>query len=189
MRATRTTNCSKMIRGLMPSAQGFFLANGDDTMAAKVERASGGSSRWTHASDSGVFPAKAQTPRVFARVEKARALSCGRIERSLLRALSQRAGGAGQGKVLRRRFSARIERDGMVNVKGRPLAFLCESATLAAAPRPLNYQSPQWSRNEHCLTRRAFSGVCRATEPRRWRRFTRACFQCPSRVRLDRQLT
>ena len=152
-----------MLRGRMPSAHDFFLANQDCAWVIEFECVNGGATRRTQADGLRTFPAKVNAPRINSRVEQTGLLSCGGINRGSLRAFPQRTGNASDGEISRRRFPAGIERSDMVNVKTPPLAGLCEAAILAAVARTLNHLSPQWGRNEHCLRRRASSVVQPAT--------------------------
>lgn len=152
-----------MLRGRMPSAHDFFLANQDCAWVIEFECVNGGATRRTQADGLRTFPAKVNAPRINSRVEQTGLLSCGGINRGSLRAFPQRTGNASEGEISRRRFPAGIKRSDMVNVKTPPLAGLCQAAILAAVARPLNHLSPQWGRNEHCLRRRTSSDVRHAT--------------------------
>lgn len=163
MRVTRTTNRSEMLRGRMPSAQSFFFANSDEARVIELKRVNRGASSRAQAANLRAVPTEVQTPGVPAGIEESHAFAGGGINGSLLRAFPQRTGDARKCEVIGGSFTPCIARGDMVSVESGPLAFLCEAAILATVLRPLNHQPPQWSRNEHCLTRRAFSDVRHAT--------------------------
>ena len=153
-----------MLRGRVPSAQGFLSSNQNDAGLIEFKGVDGGAARRTESKRVRTFPAKVNAPRIRSGIEQAGLFSRGGINRRLLCTLAQRARDTGEGKISGSRFSASIDRSDVINVKTGPLADLGETAIFAAVSRPLDHVSPQWGRNKHCLRRRAFLYVRPAIE-------------------------
>lgn len=96
-------------------------------------------------------PPEMKSPGIAAWVEQRNLGSGLRISAGLACALSERAGNAGQSKVVESGSAAGVDRHHMINVECRLLAGLRQTAVFAAAPRSLNGLPSQVDRNDHAV--------------------------------------
>jgi len=153
---------SKMFRRRMPSTQPFLLTDGLNNGPIKFECRYSGTSRRADTNDARAVPSKMQPPRIASRIEQTCFASALRVASGQFCPLAQRTRDAGKRQIVQGSFAVGIKRSNMVNVKGRLLPRLGQTAILTTILRPLNDQTPQMRGNGHRFTCR--STGWRATE-------------------------
>jgi len=135
----------------MPIPGSLLSPNGLGHRTVKLQGSQGGPSCGADSHDSDTAPPEMGPPGIAARIEQRNLGSGLRISAGLPCALSERGGNTGQCEVVERRSAAGVDRHHMINVEGRLLASLRQTAVFAAAPRSLNNLPSQVGRNDHAV--------------------------------------
>lgn len=145
-----------MLRGRMPSAQGFLSSNVLGEGAVHAQSCDSRAPGWTHADNTCSAPSEMQPPGIASRVEQQCFKSGLRIGRMRSCALAQRAGNTSKREIRGQGFAACVEGKDMVNVENCFLTSLGDSTVFAPVVGTLNDLTAELRRDVHEVR----TGVC-----------------------------
>jgi hypothetical protein len=134
-----------------PTAQSFFVSNGEHVRTIHLQSFDRGSSSRREANKPYSIPTELCLPNVMARVKDGNLHSSLRIDRHLPCSFAKRAGHTGQGEVIQRGWTACRLGNNVVHVKGGFLGELGQEAILAGIFGTLNNGLPQEFRDNHAV--------------------------------------
>ena len=141
----------------MATAESFLPADGENEWAIEPQGVDGGTASGAGADDRDSGPAKMGGPRIAPWVKECGIFPRLGIEPDLAGSFAQRAGDTGHCQILRSGLPTRNDWDDVVEVKGRLLADLSQSAIFATVAGALDHDPAQLARHWHGIKQNARS--------------------------------
>ena len=142
-----------------PPTLSFFETNIEDARTIHQQCFGTCPASWCYPDDLNAVPSEMIAPVVPPRIEKRRVRPGFGIQCGLARALGQRTGDAGQGKIFQLRRTPRRLRNNVINVEGCFLGELGKQAILATIVGALDDGLSQMVGNGHPFTQLACGGA------------------------------